>query len=650
MNRYIKSFLAVALLAGAGFSLRADNVKLPVVELLGNTYYVYKAKKGDSLFGIARTYGWDDKTLQKLNPSAVSPLQKGMKIYYPAPDQRAQGAVAPPVSANDTELRHTVKRGETVYAISNMYGVPVDRIYALNPDSRNGIKAWETLLVRKAGAASKAKDGSQFYTVRKGDTLYGVAREYGVSVAALMKSNPGVDENNFQEGANIRIPARGAGIEKTRQVVEVSGLDSMDIHKVSKKETWGSIASANGVSVETLREANPDVAELKNKEYIAVPRVETVKEEQEVETVDPRETAPGGIAEIYQDVHKVAGDEEEYTVRVAVVTENAAANRDIEFLRGFLTGIDRQKNSGHRIAFKVIDGSASSESVITALDEFKPSAVFLTADGDIPSYIGEYAMVSQTPVINTFDVKSSLYETNPYIIQLLTPSTLFNENIAAYVHDRYANRTLIFVGEEDKNDLLAESLRKVWDSSKVKTSPVAGITPDHFAEDGKYLIYGYPVKKAEVTELLDNVIAVREQRPMADISFLGRPNLIVFEESLESKFHHADVMIPSRFYIDRESSAYKTFLQDFKTLFNRAPVKSLPLYAAVGYDTSTYFIPALSGSRGDVNKLNPSRGTVQSDYDLVRTSNWGGFLNPPVFMVRFTPFDTIEKNVIDYVD
>lgn len=141
MKRYIKSFLAVALLAGAGFSLRADNVKLPVVELLGNTYYVYKAKKGDSLFGIARTYGWDDKTLQKLNPSAVSPLQKGMKIYYPAPDQRAQGAVAAPVSANDTELRHTVKRGETVYAISNMYGVPVDRIYALNPDSRNGIKA-----------------------------------------------------------------------------------------------------------------------------------------------------------------------------------------------------------------------------------------------------------------------------------------------------------------------------------------------------------------------------------------------------------------------------------------------------------------------------------------------------------------------------
>ncbi len=650
MNRYFKSFLAVALITGVGLSMRADDVKLPVVELLGNYYYVYKAKKGDSLFGIARTYGWNDSTLQQLNPSAVSPLKKGMKIYYPAPDQRAPKAVAPPVSENDTELKHIVKRGETVYAISNMYGVSVDRIYLLNPDSRNGIKAGETLLVRKAGASPKSSDGSQFYTVKNGDTLYGVAHEFGVSVAAVMRCNPGVDEHSFKAGSNIRIPARGTGIEKKRLTVEVSDLDSMELHEVSKKETWSSIASANGVSVETLREANPDVTELKNKDYIAVPRIETVSEVREVDATDPREIEPGGIEEIYQDVHKIAGEEEEFSVRIAVVTEDADSNKDIEFLRGFLTGVDKQKNSGTRILFKVIDGKSTSETVITALDEFKPSMVFMTADGDIPSYLAEYASVSQTPVVNTFDVKSGLYETNPYVIQLLTPSTFFNENIATYVHDNFASRTLVFVGEPDDNDILAESLKKVWDSSRIRTSPIAGVTSDFFAEDGKYLVYCNPVKKKEVTELLDQVIAAREECPMADISFLGRPNLILFEESLDNKFHQADAMIPSRFYIDRESTEYKEFVQDFKSLFNRTPIKSLPLYAAVGYDTSNYFIPALSKSRGDLNKLNRSKGTVQSNFDLVRTSNWGGFLNPPVFMIRFTPFDTVEKNVIDYVD
>lgn len=655
MIKHLRLFCiaALTLFAASFFSAFADDVNLPVVELLGKYYYVYKARKGESLFGIARSYGWDDKELQELNPSAVSPLKKGMKIYYPAPDQRAVTAVASPVSEVDTELKHLVKRGETVYAISNMYAVPVDRIYALNPDSRNGIKAGETLLIRKAGQASGEKtdkNGNRYYTLKSGDTLYSVAKSFGVSVEAIMKSNPGVDERNFRVGANIRIPSQGTGLKSIRKIVEVSNLDSMEMHQVSKNDTWSSLASNNGVSVEMIRDANPDVKELKNKDYIGIPRVEVKSEERDVVTEDPRETQTGGIEEIYEGVHKIISDNEQFIVKIAVVTENADSKKDIEFLRGFLTGIDRLKDSGARIDFKVVDGSMSSESVITSLDEYKPTVVFITTDSDIPAYIGEYAEVSCTPVINTFDVKSELYTTNPYIIQLLTPSSLFNDNIAAYVIDKYADRTLLLVGEEDVNDQLAEALKKVWDNSQIKTAPVTGITPGFFAEDGKYLVYGYGVKKSEVSELLDNVIDVREQRPLVDIDFLGRPNLIVFDESMEDKFHKANVTIPSRFYIDRESQSYKTFIYDFKKLFGRMPLKSVPLYAAVGYDAASYFIPALTESRGDVNKLNPSRGTVQSDFDLVRTVNWGGFLNPPVFMVRFTPFDTIEKNVVNFAD
>jgi len=126
----------------------ATKVRLPIVELLGNNYYVYKARKGDSLFGIARMFGWDDKRLQELNPSAISPLKKGMKIYYPAEVLKKTEVFVRTEYPDAGELLHTVKRGETVYAISNMYGVPVDIIYRLNPDSRNGIKAGESLMIR----------------------------------------------------------------------------------------------------------------------------------------------------------------------------------------------------------------------------------------------------------------------------------------------------------------------------------------------------------------------------------------------------------------------------------------------------------------------------------------------------------------------
>ena len=98
-----------------------------------------------------------------------------MKIYYPANVEtnvnrpQKPGVQLPEVG----EVRHTVKRGETVYALSNMYGVPVDQIYKLNPDSRNGIKAGESLLIRSADSnlVSHKNDKPVYYTVKQGDTL-----------------------------------------------------------------------------------------------------------------------------------------------------------------------------------------------------------------------------------------------------------------------------------------------------------------------------------------------------------------------------------------------------------------------------------------------------------------------------------------------
>ena len=124
--------------------------KLPVVEVLGRQYYVYEIKKGDSLFGVARKFGWDDKEIARLNPTATSPMQKGAKIYYPVEEK---GKVANPVKTTpenlqQSPLKHTVQRGETVYSISKMYGIPVTTIYNLNPSSKQGIKAGEELTLQ----------------------------------------------------------------------------------------------------------------------------------------------------------------------------------------------------------------------------------------------------------------------------------------------------------------------------------------------------------------------------------------------------------------------------------------------------------------------------------------------------------------------
>ena len=57
---------------------------------------------------------------------------------------------------------HTIERGQTVYAIATMYGVSVEDIYRLNPESKEGIKAGSTLRIPQKDSAI-APSGKDVY-------------------------------------------------------------------------------------------------------------------------------------------------------------------------------------------------------------------------------------------------------------------------------------------------------------------------------------------------------------------------------------------------------------------------------------------------------------------------------------------------------
>ncbi|MGM9816681.1 MAG: LysM peptidoglycan-binding domain-containing protein [Lepagella sp.] len=653
MKRLNIILILTALLLVAPFTMEGAATGYEIIELLGNKYYVYTAKKGDSMFGIARANGWDEAELQRLNPTVPSPIKKGTKIYYPVDGVTAVQAPAEEKKEEDkmlSDLRHEVKRGETIYSISRLYDIPVETIYKLNPKSRDGIKAGETLLLRKAQQKSEAvaENGEHFYTIKSGDTLYRVAEENGVSVAAIMQCNPGISEKNFKYDTVIKIPARGTGIEIVKTEVEATQLNSFTTHCVADGETWNSIARKEGVDVELLKQANSHVEKLKKKQILIIPKVETVTLSQTTESEDPRELTKEGIRDIYEDVHNVIDAKpEEVVIKIAILADQPTSNKDLEFIRGFLTGIDELKFKPYKINFKVIDGSKSQEVIESQLNEFAPLMVFITHDKEVPEYISKYASDHKTLVVNTFDVKSEEYTTNPYFIQFLTPSNYFNQSIANNVYQKYSSYRLILIGEEDAKDQLAQELKEIWPISNV--SSYVTLTADAYSssDSDKCIFYSYSTKKAEVKKTLEEVIAIRQEAPLADYVVLGRPNWVVYDTALKESLHQANTIIPSRFYIDDKSGSAEQFQTSFKEIFNRTPIKSHPLYAGVGYDMATYFIPAMAGAKGDINAISPSCSTLQSEIDLKRVSNWGGFINPPVYLVHFTTYGTVDKIVIE---
>ncbi|MDR1637416.1 MAG: M23 family metallopeptidase [Treponema sp.] len=99
------------------------------------------------------------------------------------------------------------------------------------------------------------------HVVEKGETIYSIARLYGLSPGELMEYNRITDPSRLQIGKDLRIPRKTGFVE----------------HRVVKNETLYGIARSNGVSLEALREANGFGPEymLKEGERIRIPQAGT---------------------------------------------------------------------------------------------------------------------------------------------------------------------------------------------------------------------------------------------------------------------------------------------------------------------------------------------------------------------------------------
>jgi len=99
---------------------------------------------------------------------------------------------------------YTVKRGDTLSKIARQYGTTVNNLVALNgianPDQ---IAAGTTICVKAKGS----QPGGIYYTVKPGDTLYSIARKYGWTASYLAQVNTIPNPDEIYAGRVLWIPA-----------------------------------------------------------------------------------------------------------------------------------------------------------------------------------------------------------------------------------------------------------------------------------------------------------------------------------------------------------------------------------------------------------------------------------------------------------
>ena len=132
---------------------------------------------------------------------------------------------------------YVVKKGDSLWSIAREYGLSVAELKALNNLSSNTLHIGDTLLVSSVNSTDD-NISDEYYTVKSGDTLWGIARKYNMSVNDL-KSLNNLSSNNLSIG----------------QKLIVSKASSNDYTVVAGDTLWG-IARKFNVSVDDLKSLN----------------------------------------------------------------------------------------------------------------------------------------------------------------------------------------------------------------------------------------------------------------------------------------------------------------------------------------------------------------------------------------------------------
>lgn len=632
-----------------------SQVNLPKVTVAGEQYYVYETGKGDSMYGIANHYGWNIDRLMALNPSLATKMKKGSKVYYPVDPEKTDDSSAPADFSAESYpvIQHVVKKGDSVYSIAKMYDVPVEKIYLYNPDTKNGLKRGAIVTIPQAADKINEGDSFFFYAIRPGDTLGSVAEAYNTSVGQLLRDNKGVSNGNFEAGDLLRISVNSRQDSTMVQTVEEIRVDHIDTYKAGKHDTWESVAEKTGTDIKQLRDFNSGV-ELKKNAVIDVPVIVTSKVEKEVEYVDERENMAGGIDDIYNEVHKIGNADSVAggRVSVALIIEDPQSKRDNEFTRGALLALDRLKNADHQIRFKVlpdrkadVDSVRAVKALADSLDRFGADVVIATHEKNFPLWLARYGDENGVEIVNAFDVRSELYLDNPAVINLLTPSGYLSDAVAEWVESSFPDSKMIFVGNKDADDAYADAIASRFGAAS-EYSSAAALHEKKLADWSKYVIYGYPSTRDDVSALLNAVVAMKEANPLASVKVIGRLSWITLADDMKELFGKAEVYFPSRFFFNHTGADERKFISDYSASFGHGPIRAFPTYAVAGYDIMNFLVNSLASNSGDFNVSVAGGRELQSPLNLERVGNWGGFFNPSSYMIHYPPYGDVEKILI----
>lgn len=554
--------LASALLTAT--SVRALTVNdLPTRRVNGKVVYYYDVQPGDNLYGIAEKLGISVNDIRQNNPSVADGVKPRMRLFFPA---ETESKVPAGDYVDSGAVTHVVKKGESIYGIARQYGMKMEDLMALNPSAAGGIRPGMRLRLKEQEA--------------------------------------GEDESVPVEKEEDSI----ARMEKADSIVASYAPDDLDV--AASEEVYADSVAADTVLVS---------AEDREPLQLAVILPFLLEEEN-----------MGRQTQLYT-----------------------------EFYKGFLLAADTLNLPGRRpVNIRVYDSSANNDTVRAIMTRPEMADVDLIIAPDNQTQLNSISAIAPQDalIVNVFAVRDTSYMTRPGMIQTNIPHDRMYERAIEGFIDSYPGYTPVFLsrkgGRQDKEEFTTALKQRLnADGRYFREVEFDGYMPDADLEDldpNVTPLVFIPVSgnRDEFSRFIHALKTVKERAADASaVQLFGYPEWATFRGEQFDQICALETTIYSRYCPLEGSDESRRLHEDFTRAFgNEILDKQMPVLGVLGYDTGIMVIEGLRSMEARDGDITREFSGIQSGIRL-REVPGGGMFNDALFLIKYMPGGSIEKTL-----
>ncbi len=188
--------------SGKGEILMAKLDSIPAYVPPVPAYVIHKVRNGESLSVIADRYNTSIRSIMDMNGlRSKNYLRAGWKLKIPTGRYTAPAAYSAP---SGTTTKYIVRKGDSLWKIADNFGTTVTSIKAINGLQSNWLKIGQELTISSGVSLANTGD-SQRYTVRSGDSPYLIAKRHRMNLYDFLKLNNLTADSTIFPGQEVKV-------------------------------------------------------------------------------------------------------------------------------------------------------------------------------------------------------------------------------------------------------------------------------------------------------------------------------------------------------------------------------------------------------------------------------------------------------------